>query len=519
MPLLEPRSLADLAQLEHLISQLVRQFPLDGILLALRRASAARKGVMAYPQPFVVAAAARFAVKYGRPGPSGPSAGGAIHANDLAPILRLSQIHALADPIGWDNSVPRSPLSIMLRHVGNQFPYMVSAAGKWGRAQVMYEELPRELEVLRGVPSFDFASKFQELVGVSVPEFIDVCYLAFSAAASTNHLGFSRDYFQQARRGGIRIGDDDVVQPVLDHIAADAATHAKMAAEYQQPDRRFAAYDFSPLMPYPLIRPWPRTHSETMASDRMLAPIPELITFRLSTGIYYHMRQAFKGTFDQYFGHLLEAYVGRLFKTFMPSHRLFSERDLRRSYPERAGKVPDWVLLDGETAVLVECKASRIHRLTYAQGEEREIRKNIRDVLGGLRQLYEFRRAVMQRAPGLESLHGCNRFIPIIVTWEPLHLSNSVYFKELVRLDLGPPVNQMDWGVLSLDQLEWLQLYLAGGLGVADMFLRAMTEDYNKAIDWAHSITKRTYADSWLCHKEDELHHRIGVPPFLGNAP
>jgi hypothetical protein len=224
------------------------------------------------------------------------------------------------------------------------------------------------------------------------------------------------------------------------------------------------------------------------------------------------MRDRFKGEFDQFFGHVLSAYVGRILKTVVPYDRLLSEADLRSTYPAKFGKVPDWVIVDGRTAVLIECKAARIHRLTYVRGDEGELIKNVRDVMKGLQQLFEFRVAALRKAQGLDRLAQCDQFVPIVVTWEPLYLSRSLVFKDLLRQELSEPVRAMDWSILSLDELEWLQLYLGAGLDVAGVFRRTLSEDYNSIVESLYAMTKRTYRHSFLHEKENELTDRLGVP-------
>jgi hypothetical protein len=510
-PHVEVQSLHELEQLEQKIAGLVRREPLDGLLLALRGIFAGRQNDSQLPQPFMVAAATRFAVRYGEAGAAGQNAGGPISMNKLAPIIRLATAHALADPV-WDDRVPKGELPIFMRHVGNQFPFNVSGEGKWGRSQILFNEVPNEIKGRRGVPAFDFSAKFQEICGVTVTDFIDVCYVAYSAAESTNHLGFARDYFEKARDGGMRIGGDEVVAAVLRRIAADPKTHREVSDRYRQADRTYGAYDFNSLMVHPLIRPWLNSRHGDMASDRMLAPIPRLLLYRLSTGIYYQMHERFKGDFDQYFGHVLEAYVGRLLRSFVGASNLYAEADIRQSYPTKCGKVPDWIIIDGRAAILIECKCSRMHRIVYVKGSEDDLRKSLRDVVKGLTQLHEFQTAVLRRVKGLERFAGVDQFVPVVVTLEPLYLASSVPFKKLLRAELTEQMQAMDWSLLSLDDLETYQFYLAAGVDVAATFKRTMTEQYNRIIESLHQQTGKVLGDSLLCEKEQELTDRIGVP-------
>ncbi|MGD0767476.1 MAG: hypothetical protein ABSB42_04550 [Tepidisphaeraceae bacterium] len=437
----------------------------------------------------------------------------------LDPILRLANAFAHADPVGWNPSVPRSMLSIALRHIGNQFPYVISTAGKWGRSQILYNELPTELAGARNTPAFDFHGRFEALTCATVADFIDIGFLAFAAATGSNLLGFTRGYFEKARLDGLTLGHDEVVRAVLKNIAADSAEHARISIELQQPQRDFAAYDFSSLMEFPLIRPWPGGDAGQVDSDRMIAPIPDLILYRITSGIYYHMRHRWKDEFDRYFGHLLNAYVGRLLKGFVTLGNLISEEEMRRTYPSRSGKVPDWIIVDGKTAILVEVKVARIQRVVYATGREDKLSDCLDAVRGGLIQLCEFQSAVTRRAPGLERLARCREFLNIIITLEPMYLWRSDPFKNLVREGLPDSARRIDWSILSLDDIEWAQVHLCGGtIDVASFFRHMLTASWNDVIKAAHEISKGTFGNSILFEKEQELYDRLGVSRALGEG-
>src|SRR5205085_3110224 len=110
---------------------------------------------------------------------------------------------------------------------------------------------------------------------------------------------------------------------------------------------------------------------------------------------------------------------------------LFSEDDLRQHYSSDSGKkVPDWVIIEGETAILIECKATRFSRAALATGSEAAVNDSLKQVIKGLRQLDNFRQACLAKKAGLEALHGCKMFRSVVVTLEPLYLINSLFFRK-----------------------------------------------------------------------------------------
>lgn len=305
----------------------------------------------------------------------------------LAPIVHEITQFLLADPVGFDEIVPNSLLSVLLRVVGNQFPFKDDRFGQQARSLILYIDLPKQLAGQKHVPAFDFAAAFERINMVSVSDFIDIGFVVFAGAHA--NCSFSRDYFETARRQGMLLPNDERVVAVLNQLAADPGMFKTLYNKYRQPDRRFAAYDYNPLFPYPIIRPWRQEKWVTMEQDRMVAPLPGLILWRISTGIYYQMRDCYED-FTSYFGHIFEACVGKVLGHCVPQKNLISEHGIRMEYPASAGKSPDWIVVEGDTAILIECKATKLSRLALATGGEDAIESSIGQIKKGLHQLHEF---------------------------------------------------------------------------------------------------------------------------------
>lgn len=130
------KSLDDLLALEERISVEVKKHPLDRLLLALRDlARTEPTGQRGIPR-HVIGVAARFATRFGVPGPMTTTAAPLSRAA-IEPLLHLVADFAHADPCAWLGKPNDALLPLLLRIVGNQFPYNINAAGKWGRAEVL----------------------------------------------------------------------------------------------------------------------------------------------------------------------------------------------------------------------------------------------------------------------------------------------------------------------------------------------------------------------------------------------
>lgn len=300
--------------------------------------------------------------------------------------------------------------------------------------------------------------------------------------------------------------------PVLEQLTTTAD---KFVAEYNESagtDPRFAMYNFNPLFMYPIARPYQFDQIPPPEQDALVAPLPDLILSRLSIGIFYQVFNEHRTKFSQYFGHLFSEYVGTVLRHSVPSGTLLSEVDIRGTYPERRGKAPDWAVVDGSTAVLIECKATRFTRAALTTGDEDEVNKSQKQVITGLKQLDEFIKACKAKTPGLERFHRCTEFEPVLATLEPLHLINSTFFREHIdQLLVEKGISNLPWWVLPMGELEVLQPHLAAGIGLAKTIDDLRNATFNEVLEGLIEQTGRTYMDSFLYPREEELYRLLGL--------
>jgi hypothetical protein len=438
--------------------------------------------------------------------------------SELSSIAHLVIQYLIADPVSFepaieDNYRDSTLIPVILRSVGNQFPYNIPFFGQYARSLKLFHHIPQQLRGHPNIPKFDFDAAFQKLTGVSLVDFIVVGYGAF-AAANSNH-GFTGGWFQKAREQGMDYKDEVVIR-VLDHLAADQWQMRALYEKYKQPDRGYGMYDYNPLFVYPIVRPWPKREHTTLDDDRLIAPLPMMILTRLSEGIYLQMFDRYKQEFTRYFGRVHEAYVGEVLQHSVPNKTLLSEADIRRTY--KSGKVPDWVIIDGETAILVESKATGFQRKALATADSVAIDRSVHQVIGGLIQLHEFRDACERRVAGLERLHECTDFKLLVVTYEPFYLVNSVPFRETIDSRLSKElsaksVNVFPWYVLAVDQLEKLQPHIAAGVELKEIIEKLLShQTFDNTLKEIGEQTGSTYQDCFLYEMDMEIHRRLKIP-------
>jgi hypothetical protein len=507
---IEIRNVRELTEWEDRIGALLQRHELDYVLAGIRQS-------LTKLNAFTAAGIAMFAIRYSLPPVARPPELRVMSWSEVAPLASLVEQYLIADPVTFDGQIEdqyhgSTLIPIVLRLTGNQFPYDVSFFGQYARALKLFHFIPQTLGPASVRQYFDIDAAFRKLTGIRVTDFIDVGYGAFAVATSKS--AFTGGWFQKARSQGMRF-DDDVVTKALDHLAADQWQLRDLYEAYKQPDRRYGMHDFNPLFVYPLVRPWPKREWTTLDEDRMIAPLPGLILTRLSEGIYHHLFSKYRDDFARYFGQVFENYVGEILTKSLGRAQLLSERDIRSTY--KSGKLPDYVLVDGDKAILIECKATGLQRKALATADATSIDQTVNRIVEGLIQLHEFKAACHNRTSGLEQLHGCSDLKLVIVTFEPFYIVNSVPFKEvitrmLVRELKTTEANLSPWYVLAVDQLEKMQPHFAADIKVSDVIDELLNgRTFNDVLKESAEKTDKSYKDSFLYEIEESIWDRLNI--------
>jgi hypothetical protein len=501
-------SLADLEKLESQIASVFGKLNFGDVLHSLHLLKISSPEL----RPFMVGGVALFAARFCPPSKTSQL----IKNYDIRHLVNLSNKYYLADPITFDKDLhdefrDSNPVFMMLRLVSSQFPFEPGLFSEFSRPALLFHEIPKQLQGLPDIPQFDFENKFQAITGVSVLDFITTGFVISSA--SRGNFTVSQDYFKKTRKQGINIPSDQILKAILNLLVADKLRLIELYERRKNKDRRFKMYDFNPLLSYPIIRPCQNKQFSTPDKDFIHAPVPELVASRISTGIFYQMYNAYATNFSEYFGFIFERYVGLVLEKCLLSEQLLSESDIRTFYPSSKGKVPDWIMIDGSTAIFLECKATRFSRAAQAIASEDTVNDSLAQVKKGLKQLASFISACQAKVPELQRFHHCSMFKPIIVSLEPLYLINSSFFREYIDTLLAAEgVTGLDWQILSIDELEALQPHIAAGFNLSQVLHEMRNISFNDVLQNLISQTNRTFAHSFLYQKQEELYQRLDIP-------
>jgi len=510
---MEVTSLNDFNKLESQIASVFGKIKLGDVLHSLYLLSKNSPDL----EPFVVAGVALLAARFCPPSKQSQP----IKNCNIKYLVNLSKDYYLCDPITFDNDlyskfINSNPDSVVLRLVYSQFPFNPQISSGFSRPIILFDEIPKQLKGTKNIPIFDFESKFKSISGVSVIDFITIGFVV--ASASRGNFAFTYNFFDKARKQGIQLPDDKNIRSVMDHLTADKFKLIELYEKRKNKDRRYRMYDFNPFVTYPIIRPCQSKGFSNFGLGFMHAPIPELIAPRISQGIYYQMRNAYWTDFTDYFGHVFEKYVGLILENSVSSEQILSDSDIRDFYPSSNGKAPDWILIDGSTAILVECKAFCFSRPAQAIADEDSINSSLKQVVKGLEQLSSFISACQSKSLQLQKLQHCNIFKPILVSLEPLYLINSQLFKERINNMLSSKsIFDLDWQILSIDEIELLQPHIASGYKMASILDELKQNIFNKVLQDLSSKTNKTFGDSFLYAKQEEIYQRINIHNIISS--
>lgn len=227
-------------------------------------------------------------------------------------------------------------------------------------------------------------------------------------------------------------------------------------------------YRYSSLREFPLVR------MSYLGQEEVICPIPTLLFWRITTGLYYTLTDI--NSFTTEFGRSFQRYVGEVLRARITSpNRAVLEEQEYQIGKHRKDTV-DWIVQQGEEAALfIECK---IKRLTWASKAglcdltalQNDLEKLADAVVQVYKTIVDYQNGCYPQMPFIEA----RQVFPVIVTLEDWYF----FGKEMPeRLDalvkskmemVGLPdewLSEMPYCILSIDELE----SVSGALNTIDI--------------------------------------------------
>jgi len=344
--------------------------------------------------------------------------GRSFTVTDLAHAVRLYE--DLPEPIysTTPEKDPIAPERTFLRMANLQYPFQENLHHAFARmAHILDDTAPR---TTRG-PKMDIGHRLQEIHGMSASRIV-------RTGALLSALG--QKMTQPAPVISLSALSRSDIPAMAD--ALDLANLRQFVREFGLPVAArqsgyldcgdagdYVKYTFNELKAYPIVE---------LSEDLICIPCLEFLLQRMSTGLYFSLSDdsnlgGKENPFREKFGYVFEEYVGEQIKAHVKGYTIHPE------FLYDSGKrSPDWLLIRGKEAILIECKSSQLSVGARTYFDDRFLLPEARRVyLAGVNQLATFMAFVTSGGHVPEFLAGIERYYSIVLTFVPLYLANSVY--------------------------------------------------------------------------------------------
>ncbi len=344
------------------------------------------------------------------------------------------------------------------------------------RTLFLYEEIVKEEAAPKYIKDI-IGPKFKERFGLPLLDFIKIGAVLW-AGSSSRKGGLRRDYLENARSRGMTILNDESVKICLKLIAYDPIQF--------RDDPLLEKDNLNPLLIHPLVRLWENSENEEMFDDKFIAPIPDILIYRISIGLYYQLYNIYKLDFATSFGDLFELYIGKIIEGFRLPGKIITEKDIDFYLPvkgKKGGKIrrPDWVIFSENGVVLIECKAMHYTQDKFEHGINAKNTAWLTQIQKALNQFEKFERQLPELCKKLGIEYPELKIQRIIVSFEPLLGLKYGPLREFID-----GKNKRDWVLIPVEDLEEIQPYIAKGYDLWSFiseYKSSLYEDFNKLIE------------------------------------
>ena len=192
---------------------------------------------------------------------------------------------------------------------------------------------------------------------------------------------------------------------------------------------------FNMLTKYPIIIP--DRNPTPQSSKPYIVPIRRLLIERITRGLYFDLADFFKETskaneFREAFGHVFQAYVGLIMKESKRELKLLP--DWKYGKPEK--RTPDWIILEGNKAVIIEVKQSGLFLPAKTSGDVEAIRASLLKTINeAIRQFWSFEKDLRScHYYELEQFSDVIEIERLLITYDRTYFSNSVLMKHALQV-------------------------------------------------------------------------------------
>ena len=399
-----------------------------------------------------IALLAKFSILYGR-----NYSGKNLSKRDFIRLISLGQY--LADPFtlkpqGELNTTDLASLALRLTYL--QFPLQEKPFQGFSRSIALYSQLAANRMLPNGK---SLTEAFCALYGIDVLDFIMIGFLLYSVSLQDARTFTLSSIVNSALPIDPKCFNEENVKAVLSRISADRKLFSKVHEQTRERDKAFTKYEFNPLLKYPIVA----------LESEYLAPVPDLLLDRVTQGIYYDGLDNFreegpKNDFAATFGHVFEDYVGELLKAEYGPEKVTHE-------PEYGGRDnkrgPDWIVIDGDDLLAIECRTSRLSLRTKSLGDVEALQGELRRILVDTLAKFPGKISALPATPLGQGVQQFKTVYPLVVTldrlepyqlmvrsideqlkkqgveWYPYHIMSVASLEQLLALRHSMPLREL----------------------------------------------------------------------------
>ena len=345
-------------------------------------------------------------------------------------VIRLANnIYSIQDPFLGTKA---GGIMTLVRTLHEQAPYEEQLQYLIPRHIILYlESKPPQL-------AFDLDSAFQRVTGLTVKEFMMIGFIFY--AATLAYHSFQRGFVEDTQVKSLKpYVSPEKVDAFLAVAGADFQTFRNLRLKEERDAPGFGRYTFNPLLGRPVIQ---------LSNGLVCVPVPRLLIYRITRGIYYDLldahRQPQGNVFADWFGYAFQQYIGILLNEAFGHDKV---------YPEVAGV--DWVVILGDTALVLECRSGRLPKKIRSQADRTEVMEMIRrNIVDPAKKLPEKIKKLYEGVAGIPT-GKVKTYLAAIVTyqeWYPTVLTLDLVKQELKQID----AEDFRFDLMSAEDIEWL---------------------------------------------------------------
>lgn len=359
----------------------------------------------------------------------------------------------LDDPISRDPDFHKAnPVGLLERLLSQQIPSQ--NRNLLQRAGIANGLFGRDSWVLPYLAS-DVKSDIEGVLGCSFQDFISLGLITYSLRRA--RLGgqscqgtFDHLYLAEAYGQGFACCVPESWSPFLSRVATTVEGFRDMSNEgrYKSSDEIYSPWEFNVLKVKPIV--------DVGASvSRFVAIDPDLITDRVTRGLYYDLLDAYGKSFTDRFGDVFEEFVGDLISRVCLVPPWSTSEWERRTGQKSPTPVCDWIVSGRDLRIYVECKGLCPKLEFTSTGDHAYVRYYASRVAGGVRQGVCHSQTLGTGRFGRFS--SVARELFVVVTYGHITTINSPWFRSEIDNELSSKgISDVRYIVLSIEELDGL---------------------------------------------------------------